>query len=477
MIDLYTRWLENYESVPRCLASLQDVETVISVFNANIDAVRKINPGLFSELLQKVGSPFAGGETPNEIASSRDLLRGFLECFESGIAQEWLITDQETYRWLDENVGYDQLQMGGQGGIIANVMAVCGIRNVLVHAASLPNQQSKLFVDADNLLSVASDGRFRKACTIHREDDNPLIHWILEFNSGDTICVDGREITCPKSNRFIATWDPLNFRLAIDENFARAMESYARGLDYCMLSGYQMLSEDLADGGKAIDRIRASKALVDRWRQGQERLIVHFEFASTQDRVVRRQLYEEMSHWADSMGLNEQELIDILEVTDQDQLAAACQGSISADTLFPGLLWVFENSGIPRIQLHFFGLYITLQKKGFRHTPRQTRDGMALAATIAAAKACTGSIENQEDLLAAAGQRIGEVSARELCALASHLEARFGPGDLRETGILETEEFDVVALPTIIVKNPLTLVGMGDTISSLSLVGASRTRD
>lgn len=472
MSDLINRWLENYRPVPDILASLRDVDTVLSVFNANIDAVRKITPEMFQDILDKVGDPYTEGATHHSIATAGDLLRGFVACFEGGMAREWLITDQETYAWLDRTIGYDQLQMGGQGGIIGNVMAVCGIRNVLVHAASLPDKQSSLFVPEENLLSATSEGQFRRACEIHREEDVPLIHWILEFNKGDTITVARRKITCPKSNRFIATWDPLNFHLAIDENFVRAVDAFPEKLDYCMLSGYQMLSENLADGGKAIDRIRASKAIVDRWRQGQDELIVHFEFASTQDTVVRRQLLEEMSHWADSMGLNEQELIDILEVEGQAELAAACRQSLSAETLFQGLEWVFATSGIPRIQLHFFGLFITLQKKDHRHTPEQTRNGMALGATIAASKACTGSIEKCENLLEAAGRPVGEVSIRELETLARFLESRHGPGDLRETGICQTDTYDVVALPTIIIENPVTLVGMGDTISSLSLVGA-----
>ena len=39
-------------------------------------------------------------------------------------------------------------------------------------------------------------------------------------------------------------------------------------------------------------------------------------------------------------------------------------------------------------------------------------------------------------------------------------------------GIYEGNEFDVIAIPTIIVPKPKTLVGMGDTISSISLIAA-----
>ncbi len=327
-----------------------------------------------------------------------------MECFRGGIAQEWLITNEATYRWLDAHVGYDQLQMGGQGGIIANVMAVCGIRNVLVHAASLPAEQSSLFVDRANLLSASSEGRLRPVRSVARPEDTPLIHWILEFDKGDVVTVGGERITCPKSNRFIATWDPLNFTLCIDPHFVAAVDAHQGRLDACMLSGYQMLTEDLSTGETALQRIVESKRIVDRWREGNPDLIVHFEYASTQDEAVRLQLFREMSGWADSMGLNEQELIAVLEVTGQAELAEACRRTMGAVALYEGLRWVFDNCAIPRIQLHFFGLYLTLQKKGHRHTPAQTRNGMALAATIAAAKAGTGSIEVEENLLWAEGR-------------------------------------------------------------------------
>ncbi len=179
-----------------------------------------------------------------------------------------------------------------------------------------------------------------------------------------------------------------------------------------------------------------------------------------------------MGGWADSMGLNEQELIDVLEVNGQTELAAACRSSLASVDLFEGLRWVFENARIPRIQLHFFGLYLTLQRKGYPQTPIQTRNGMTLAATIAASKAGTGSIEQEENLLWARGKAVGAVSEREIAALSEHLARKYGESRLADLGLHETDQFDIIAVPTIIVEKPVTLVGMGDTISSLSLVGA-----
>ncbi len=472
MNDIQTAWQRHYATVPATLAALRDVEAVISVFNTNIDAVRTITPAVYDQLAAAAGGPPPPARGPHAIAAPQDLLRGFLACFREGIAQEWLVTEEATFRWLDRHVGHDRLQMGGQGGIIANVMAVCGVQNVLAHAASLPAQQAAVFVDRPNLLAADAAGRLRPARQIDRPGDVPLIHWILEFRAGDSIRVGSEEITCPRSNRFIATWDPLNFGLAIDQGFVTALAGRAGRLDHCLLSGYQMLAERLATGETARDRIIASKQVVDRWRADHPELVVHFEFASTQDQTVRAALLEQMGGWADSIGLNEQELADVLEVAGETALAARCRRPAGSADLLAGLRRVFELSGVPRIQLHFFGLYITLQARHWRHTPEQTRNGMTLAATVAASKAGTGSIDTEENLLWAHGQPIGAVAGRELATLANDLAARDGASELRTTGIHRGEDADVIAVPTIIVENPRTLVGMGDTISSLSLVGA-----
>lgn len=47
--------------------------------------------------------------------------------------------------------------------------------------------------------------------------------------------------------------------------------------------------------------------------------------------------------------------------------------------------------------------------------------------------------------------------------------------ELLTTGIYTSDKFHCVAVPTILVDKPITLVGMGDTISSISLVGTGST--
>ena len=127
-----------------------------------------------------------------------------------------------------------------------------------------------------------------------------------------------------------------------------------------------------------------------------------------------------------------------------------------------------KHTGVKRVQLHMFGLYVTLLAKDAAIKPEDAQGGMALASVVAS-KALGGSLDVKEDLLRAAGMPVAKRGLDELERLAKVL----GP-DFRQAkpGIWLGPAFDVVALPTILVDKPLTLVGVGDTISSLSLVGS-----
>lgn len=479
MTDLKSIWKRHYEGAPATLAAMRTVSGVASVFNANIDAVLRVTPKKFETLMRDEGATeeiFEPG--PKRIAARHDLLRGFLECFRDGIAQEWLVMNRETFDWMQTAIGHERLQMGGQGGIIANVMAVCGIPRVAVHCASAPAQQTMLFLDEPNLFAAATDGSWTPAASLDRKNDAPLVHWILEFDGDAEIRVGDRSVRAPKSNRFIATYDPLNFALHIDAGFDHAMSTHhPDGFEFILLSGYQMLSEHLGDleSGAGIRRIEDSWDVVARWKEQHPRAIVHFEFASTQDEAVRRALCEKLIPKCDSLGVNEQELISILEVLGETDLAREAR-ALDSVSLYRGLETVFRRLRIPRIQLHMFGLYITIldpaaASRGAAFAPESNLRGMTFAATLAAAKAGTGTLENHATLLWAHGREVSDRSLQELTALDEHLAARLGAG-MAARGIVEVEGMTVIATPTILIDKPVTLVGMGDTISSLSLVGA-----
>ena len=234
--NLKARWREHFAEVPERLAAMSRVGRVISAFNTNIDAVRKVSGAELASLIAETGlSPAAlAADGTRVIRGPKDLVRGLFRCFAGGIAEEWLIADPDTFAWARRRLATDRLQMAGQAGIVANALSVCGVGDVLVHCASLPADQARLFADRDNLRSTDGGGRLVKAHGIDRPDP-PMIHWILEFDGGDVAPASGAPVRCPKSNRFIATYDPMNLRLEVEPGFAAA----ASGLpcDLVVLSG------------------------------------------------------------------------------------------------------------------------------------------------------------------------------------------------------------------------------------------------
>ena len=472
--NLKAKWLDNYKTAPEQLKKMSGVKGVVSAFNVNIDAVIKITGAKIEKIIkeQTLDQHQILEDGKKRISTKEDAIRGIVHCFKGGIAEEWLIHDKEMFFWLNEFIGYDKMQMGGQGGIVANAMAVCGVDPVYVHCASLPKDQAKLFLNLPNLVTLDEEGKIVQASKIERKADLPLIHWIIEFNAGDTVTIDGQQLTCPKANRFIATYDPLNFKLYITETFAQKMASDDINHEYIILSGYQILVNHNEDGTSGIDRVDASKGVIENWYKGGKKTVLHLEVASTQDKTIRKYLLDNIAKNIDSVGFNERELIDILEVIDQHELAEQCDKNTHSVNLFKGMLKIFEFLNCSRMQLHMFGLYVTLQKKGFKVSALQNRNGMQLAAVIAAAKAGTGAIDKSETLLWATGREVAEVGLKELNELAAFVTKEFGKNNMIEDGIFENDEIEIIAVPTIIIDKPLTLVGMGDTISSISLVGA-----
>ena len=115
-------WFKNYRSNSDQLKKMSDVNGLISAFNTNIDAVIKLSGKKIEELINNhVKKETALIKGKNIISSEEDLFRGLFHCFSKGIAEEWLINDLKVYKWINDTLVYNKLQMGGQGGIVANV--------------------------------------------------------------------------------------------------------------------------------------------------------------------------------------------------------------------------------------------------------------------------------------------------------------------------------------------------------------------
>jgi len=463
--ELKQVWKDNYLVVANAMANMKNVAAVATAFNSNIDAVIKLSGEDIARLALDIGISWIHLHRigRSKIHGPRDFIKALVRCFEKGIAEEWITEKPEVYEWLMQKVGYQRLQMGGQAGIVGNALAACGVQKVYVHTNSLPEKQAEQFLKLDNLLSFDENGKSVPAYTINRFADVPLIHWIIEFDKGDVFKYLGHTAVCPKSNRFIATYDPLNLNLDINNAFVNDIKN--QKLDYVILSGFHALTVN--SGGVKI--INKAFPVIEEWRKYSPHAIIHLELASTQDITIRKAIVNKIVPKVDSIGVNERETIDVLEVIGEEELARQCEAEPNSVNLFKALLKIKEKTKCPRIQLHMFGLYITIQNSCYRITPENNRKGMVLAASVAAHKAKTGTTDNcASEPMWSLGRSVSDVGLDELRALSKYLKRP----NMMETGIAEYADMEIIAVPTILVDNPLTLVGMGDTISSISLVGS-----
>jgi ADP-dependent phosphofructokinase/glucokinase len=460
--ELKKIWLEKFKEGAKTLKRMKEVSNVAVAFNTNIDAVIKIKPAKFYKLLEAedLSLDELRDIRESKLKSGADVVKGIFRCFSEGIAEEWLTDDVTVYDWMVANIGYDRLQIGGQGGVVSNALGVAGVSKVFVHTNSLPKLQADQFLKLDNVLSFDEKGKEMPAYQIDRSTDIPLIHWIIEFDKGDVFEIEGHKFTCPKSNRFIATYDPLNFNLVMDNSFVEKMKT--KKLDYIFLSGFHALTAD----NKGVELVEEALPIIETGRKSST--ILHLEIASTQDVKVRKAIVEKLAPFADSVGCNERETIDVLEVIGEKELAEQCEESPHSVNLFKGIMKIKEKTKCKRIQLHMFGLYVVVQDKDFSFTPEANLRGMEVAALAAASKAGLGAINKNNDILWASGREVSDTGLNELRDLAEFI----GDEKFLETGICEYKGYDIISLPTILIDKPLTTVGLGDTISSLSLVSA-----
>lgn len=460
--DLKTEWTKKYNVVSEQLEKLKQIPAAATAFNANIDAILKISGETLKKLIIDNNIPVSDLKDIQLSCFKKpaDVLIGIVKCFSRGIAEEWVTEDINIYNWMEKNLGYDRLQMGGQGGIIANALALLGVNKVIAHTNSHPCLQAEQFLDLPNLYGIDNNGEPQKAAEISREQDIPLIHWIIEFDRGDSFTLDGETFTCPKSNRFIATYDPLNMKLVMNDGFVSYMNN--NKVDYLLMSGFHPLLSHL--GG--LQLIENAVPVIEKWKKANPELILHLEVASTQDKAVRKAIIEKIAPLADSIGLNERETIDLLEITGQEELARQTEQETNSCNLFKAIMFLMKRLKVKRIQLHMFGLYLTIQDSRFPYTAEQNLKGMMTAAVVSSSKAMHGEIVKYKDVSRTLGRPVSSQGIVELLSFASMLNKP----ELLINGLCEVDGYQISAVPTILIDRPKTLVGMGDTISSVSLV-------
>jgi len=235
---------------------------------------------------------------PNERAIHHDIIHneqelseGFLSYFQHGAAGERYVRNKNLFRKMTDTAATLpswREAIGGNAPVMANRMASEGAEVLLAsQGASAFKQQLH-----SNVQLAGSE--------VEHDD----IHLILEYKTGDRI----GQFQSPRANRYIAISDEHNPHLDALEGFIQHYREFDPRL--VVVGGLQVMDGYEYSGNMKETRLQSLKDFLT--EVNDDGKLVHFEMAS----FVDEDLFGDLMHYvlphSDSLGMNEQELPNIL---------------------------------------------------------------------------------------------------------------------------------------------------------------------
>lgn len=469
---------------------------ILCGYNVNIDSVYRINGAEISELLgsfekaeilEKIENP------PGKIRSESDFVAGLAYCMKNGYGAEWLVFEQSVVEFLKHcYLKKSLVRMGGNAGIMANVLSEIGASRVIPNVAvpsetqlSLFSKKVVYFPDA-SLKTEAKEERNSNAepNTHASSGSQDPIHFVFDFSEGEKFSLYGTEVRVPRENRFIATCDHLNFRLFTSPAFDNYALSHAGETDGALISGFHLLLETYPDGSTYREVIDNSLSQLKSWKRKNERLRIHVELGHFASREIANSVFSKFSGVSDSIGMNEDELSmfnnlhgipaeGLLHMEAEAVGKAACKlaslfelGKLFIHTR-EFVLAVFKpdagnsGSGIPEKWVEEKWDY--KESQALLKAAGKKIEAMNFGLKCAGAYAASGKLDGREFVEKEALKLQESRFGREQLQL--FLKA-FGGTTCGRGAFALMDGCMLCILPTLLCKSPITTVGLGDTLTA-----------
>ena len=320
------------------------------------------------------------------IRNEKDLLETFAFFFNEGAAGERYVSNKTLFgdlikqaRGLDSTVW----TLGGNAFVIANRMAQEGLSVTL--AGHLTPADFKQLHPGLTPLPVEAD-------ILKKYTD---IHLILEYGTDTTW---GGHRT-PRANRFIVHSDKHNPRLLALDGFMNFVKQNNPRL--VVISGLQMLDN-------FPFKARELELLIQRLgtflQQTTRDSLVHFEMASFSNKNLLQLIKQHVIPYVDSLGMNEQELSNLVSVLERDEVILLTDQSPKLEDLLASVRQLYRLTGhksdaqlgagereVTRIHVHSITFQLVLVRLGSAW--KKPRVAAAKASLVATRHTC-----NQTDI-------------------------------------------------------------------------------
>ena len=487
-------WVQKYRNaIKHGKICVKKTRGIISAFNTNVDAIVRVSDYIkFLEdelsklfLLEQVQE---GLKTPPGIINTvSDFLVGLLRCMQTGTGAEWLIQNQDVFTWLQENFQPTVLTLGGQAGLVGNALAALGMTKVYLHASSRSPLQIETLPNFGVLIPVKNGHIvFKSPKEAVNPRDETYIHWIFEFLDGTEIRMGNEgSVTAPEDNRFIATFDMPNMSLEINPDFIEGIKSRINEIDKAMLSGFHLLRHHYPDGTTYMDRLQPAYKQIMEWKKLNPKIRIHIEQGSMQDAVIRKEVLKTILPHIDAFGINEDELVEILDAFEISEAFKELKKEYSAINIFSGARRIFELFTIPRMTVHTRNFSLTLLRPQYGVTTHTEQHAMLLGAMTAAMRANTGKFSSLDEIDQYLQSKkfqeerdnehikISKYGLEQHDALAQKIDriSLTSQEEFLQTGIASFSDFYTIFTISLIVEDPKAIVGLGDSFTAGLLLG------
>ncbi|MGQ4832977.1 MAG: ADP-dependent glucokinase/phosphofructokinase [Candidatus Asgardarchaeia archaeon] len=452
-------------SINQIASNLEKVTHIVVGFNSNIDAIKKVT----RELLQKLPQVTEIKYLPSKrISNIEDLTNGLLFCISKGFGDEWIIEREEIAKWIEKEIKADEYQIGGQGGNMASVAAVLGIRNVITNipyqcseiGTFFPNDLIKVpIIENDKTALLSAKKLFGK--------DKPPIHWIFEYNKGFEFTIKGRRYIAPRANRFIATYDPYIAKCEISNGFKNLPEDILKKVTSFIVGGLHLIRKEfISNIDKKFDEIRF---ILKRWKKLNPSAPLHFEYGPSTDIELFNLIHKFLSPWIDTLGINEDDLVDIMIALKKKDIAQKIREQQTIISIFEGIIQILKKTNFREIVLHHENFIIHVAK-GFKKKLDIRRYSALFGALVCATRAYKGTFPTIAEIkryFLEGNIFINETSI-ELCESFRTWLKQFKVKEIDTLvfeGSIENMKISVSVVPTLTARYTKKTVGLGDTFA------------
>ena len=429
---------------------------VICCCNVNIDSVCAVGGAKITEYIEKnnlsteikhlVENP------PNRINNISDLLAFLLICMEKGTGGEFLVEmpdaiPESAIRSLltDEPV----LRLGGNAGIAADALSNLGASLVIPSVACPSRKQVDLFSGERIRIPVYKDGDIsllKPGDAVSCEED--ALHYVFDFKKGDTVTLCGKTISVPNNNRIIATYDPKNISLYMDDAFMEYSLAHIKEMDGALISGFHLLRNTYPDGSTYIDCLQPILDHLKRWKSVNPDLRIHFESGDFLDSGITDFIITRISDVVDSIGMNEEEFLK----GDADT---------SARNIIERSVKSIDELGILRLCIHTRDFIVSVFDPAYIDA-RSEIDALNFGASASGALAIAGHADIASAHAAIMNLQPNDAGVRECASVQEYFH-----GEQIDGGVhLQLNGYTVCVAPSLHCESPVTTVGMGDTMTA-----------